>query len=212
MNEEHTSNWNELVSRWQSAGAAISAEDVRRRARRLHLQALGIAIAEVLASLIGLSTAVWIASATSMLFVGVGFGLGILLFTLRVLSWQWRTHLRKDSAEDAISALVADVDREEAAREMFRTGYGVVLAAMLAVVVAASSQLINFRGGAASQFLPLIASGAYLVGCMALAILLERRARRRAKVFRTLREHLIGDPGLHKGVNSLVAGSDESGI
>ncbi len=212
MNEEHTSNWNELASRWQSGGASISAEDVRRRAQRLHLQAIGVVVAEVLAALIGLSTAIWIASATPMLFVGVGFGLGITLFTLQVLSWQWRTRRRTDSAEDAISALAADVEREEATREMFRTGYGVVLAAMLAVVVATSSQLINFRGGAASQFLPLIASGAYLVGCMALAILLERRARRRAQVFRTLRERLVGDPALHRGVHSLVAGTDEAGI
>jgi hypothetical protein len=71
-----------------------------------------------------------------------------------------------------------------------------VLAAMLAVVVAASSQLMNFRGDTPPYLLPLIASGAYLLGAMALAAFLEHRAQRRAAVFRTLREHLIVDPEL----------------
>jgi len=212
MNENTPSEWSELISQWRSMHAAISTRDLHRRARARRLRVIGVIIAEVLASLIGVGTAVWIVMATSMLFVGVGLGLGIVLFTLMVLRWQWHSYGVEDAAQDAITAIQADVRREDETREMLRTGYGVVLAAMLAVVVAASSQLMNFRGDSPPYLLPLIASGAYLVGCMVLATLLERRARRRANVFRTLREHLIGDPALHRGVHSLDAGTDESGI
>ena len=212
MNENTPSDWNELISQWRSMHAPISTEDLHRRARARQLRVISVIVTEVLASLIGVGTAVWIVMATSMLFVGVGLGLGIVLFTLMVLRWQWHSYGREDAAEDAITAIQADVLREDETREMLRTGYGVVLAAMLAVVVAASSQLMNFRGDSPPYLLPLIASGAYLVVCMALATLLERRAQRRAKVFRTLREHLIGDPALHRGVHSLDAGKDEFGI
>ncbi len=212
MNENTPSDWTELISRWRSMHATISTEDLRRRARGRRFRVIGVIIAEVIASLIGVGTAVWIMMATSMLLVGIGLGLGIALFTLMVLSWQWRSYGRGDPGEDAITALEADVLREEETQEMLRTGYGLVLAAMLAVVVAASSQLMNFRGDSPPYVLPLIASGVYLVGCLTLAILLERRARRRAKVFRTMREHLIGDPVLHRSVHSLDAGSDELGI
>jgi hypothetical protein len=196
MNETGPSDWNELISQWRSMHAAISADDLHRRARARRLRVIGVILAEVLASLIGVGTALWIVMATSMLFVGMGLGLGIVLFTLMVLRWQWHSYGRKDAAEDAITALQADVLREDETQDMLRTGYGVVLAAMLAVVIAASSQLMNFEGDTRPYLLPFIACGAYLLGAMALATFLEHRAERRAAAFRTLREHLIVDPEL----------------
>lgn len=211
MNEDTPSEWNELISVWRSMHTAISTGDLHRRARARRLRVAAVIIAEVLASLIGVGTAVWIAMATSMFFVGVGLGLGIVLFTLMVLGWQWHSYRREDAVTDAITALEADVRREEETQELLRTGHGVVLAAMLAVVVATSSQLINFRDDTPPYLLPLLASGAYLLGAMALATFLERRAERRAGVFRTLRDHLIVDPALHRGVHSLEAGTGGSG-
>lgn len=211
MNENTPSDWNELISVWRSMRTAISTGDLYRRARARRLRVTAVILAEILASLIGVGTAVWIVMATSMFFVGVGLGLGIVLFTLMVLRWQWHSYRREHAVEDAITALEADVHREEETQEMLRTGYGLVLAAMLAVVVATSSQLINFRDEAPPYLLPLLASGAYLLGAMALATILERRAERRADVFRTLRDHLIVDPALRSGVHSFEAGTDGSG-
>jgi hypothetical protein len=196
MNARTPTEWDDLSEQWRSKSTPIALEDVQRRARQHRIQLAFVLLAELIAASIGAATAVWILFSTTMLFVGLGFGIAIVIFTLAALRWQSRYWSVGLAAENAIITLDAAIAREEGLCEVLRVGHGVLLAAALTVVVASASHLMQFEGGSAASLLPFAASALYLIGMLSWGALLYRAAKRRTRVFRKLRDELSYEPEL----------------
>lgn len=194
MSTRTPTEWDDLSKHWKSDSVPIAPEDVRRRARQHRLQFALVVAAEVIAALIGVGTAIWILLSTTMLFVGLGFGIAIVIFALAALRWQSTYRSVDFAANDAITTLDAAIAREEGMSETLRVGHGLLLAAGLAVVVASASYLMQFDGGSPVSLLPFGSSAVYLIGMMICGVVLYRRAKHRIRVFRMLREELSHAP------------------
>jgi hypothetical protein len=188
MNAGTPSEWNDVADLWKSETTSISIEQVQRHARRARLNLLAVVTAELLSCAIGIVTAAWLLHTTTILGLGIGFG--ITIFTAIVLRWQWSALQRTDEA--ALKSLETAAHREDQVREFLRVGRAVMLAALIAVVMAASAHLREFTGGSWFELLPLIASGFYLIAVLLFCTHLDRSARRRAAVYRRLGEELGG--------------------
>lgn len=174
---EQLSEWKELAQLWQHEDTAVAIDDIRRRMRRDRLHMLAMAGAELLASVLGLVIALWLAIFTS--FTHLGWLLTIFIAVSAAVALRLRGGEAASGDNDVLTSLETALARDDRCVGQLQIGRAVGFAALFVVVMVSTTQLRHLGSASLTTWMTLLAGSAYVLATLLWNTVLTRQVRRR---------------------------------
>lgn len=189
MNQQAPDQWQELARIWKTGDAPVTVADVEELHARQHRRLRIARAVELACSVLGIVAALWLALVSRFLWVGVltvVFSAASVCFVLRAR----RMPVPQGSA-DLLESLKESLAYLDWLAEQWRYGRMLGFMALFAVVMAASTQLMQLASATRSGLLATAAAGVAISTALGWNMMLAWQVRRSTARLQAFRMKLV---------------------